>query len=98
MNVLVTGLGGFIGQHVKSVFEGEGHRIYTVPREVSLPGGKTLQEATEGADVIVNLAGENLMDSWTNEKMIEIVESPPGNYPESGKSRQCLGEEAFFVD
>ena len=55
MNVLVTGLGGFIGQHVKSVFEGEGHRIYTVPREVLLPGGKTLQEATEGADVIVNL-------------------------------------------
>ena len=44
MNVLVTGLGGFIGQHVKSVFEGEGHRIYTVPREVLLPGGKTLQE------------------------------------------------------
>lgn len=75
MNVLVTGLGGFIGQHVKSVFEGEGHRIYTVPREVLLPGGKTLQEATEGADVIVNLAGENLMGRWTNEKMIEIVES-----------------------
>ena len=75
MNVLVTGLGGFIGQHVKSVFEGEGHRIYTVPRAVLLSGGKTLQEATEGADVIVNLAGENLMGRWTNEKMIEIVES-----------------------
>lgn len=75
MNVLVTGLGGFIGQQVKKVFEKEGHRIYSVPREILLPGGKNLQEAMEGADVIVNLAGESLIGRWTNEKMIEIVES-----------------------
>lgn len=75
MNVLVTGLGGFIGQQVKKVFEKEGHRIYSVPREILLPGGKNLQEAMGGADVIVNLAGESLIGRWTNEKMIEIVES-----------------------
>lgn len=75
MEILVTGLSGFIGQNLKIAFEKKGHHVYTVSKDVLLPGGKKLREATEKADVIVNLAGESIAGRWTDEKMIEIVES-----------------------
>lgn len=75
MEILITGLGGFIGQAMKNACLEAGHNVYTIPREILLPGGQRLKEATGRADVIVNLAGENIMGRWTDEKMIEIVES-----------------------
>lgn len=75
MEILITGLGGFIGQTLKKACLEAGHNVYTIPREILLPGGRKLKEATGRADVIVNLAGENIMGRWTDEKMIEIVES-----------------------
>ncbi|MDE5638478.1 MAG: TIGR01777 family oxidoreductase [Odoribacter sp.] len=75
MNVFVTGLHGFIGQGVKAAFERQGHQVYPVPREDLLLGGKGLDRITEQAEMIVNLAGTTVTGRWTEERMIDILES-----------------------
>lgn len=67
MNILVTGLNGFVGQAVKQAFESEGHTVRGVPRGVLMVGGTPLDELVNGADVVINLAGANLFGRWTNE-------------------------------
>ena len=75
MNVFVTGLHGFIGQGVKAEFERCGHKVLPVPREDLLLGGKGLDRITEQAEMIVNLAGTTVTGRWTEDRMIDILES-----------------------
>lgn len=75
MNVFVTGLHGFIGQGIKAEFERRGHKVFPVPREDLLLGGKGLDRIAEQAEVIVNLAGTTVTGRWTEERMIDILES-----------------------
>ena len=75
MNVFVTGLHGFIGQGIKAEFESRGHKVFPVPREDLLLGGKGLDRITERAEMIVNLAGTAVTGRWTEERMIDILES-----------------------
>lgn len=56
-------------------FERQGHRVYPVPREDLLLGGKGLDRITEQAEMIVNLAGTTVTGRWTEERMIDILES-----------------------
>lgn len=75
MEILVTGLHGFIGQVLKETFEKNGHHVFTASREALLTGNEELKDAARRADIVVNLAGESIAGRWTDEKMIEIVES-----------------------
>lgn len=75
MNFLVTGIHGFVGQEVKAAFEGAGHSVRSVPRDILMTGGEPLQQIVSGADAIVNLAGASIMGRWTRKKKHEIMES-----------------------
>lgn len=75
MNVLVTGISGFVGQNVKRAFEKQGHSVYAVPREALLLGGEKLDEAVKNMDAVINLAGASILGRWTEKKMIDILES-----------------------
>ncbi len=75
MNILVTGLNGFVGQEVKTAFERSGHQVYPAPKDILLLGGIGLDKAVRKADVIVNLAGANIVGRWTEDRMVEILES-----------------------
>lgn len=75
MNILVTGLNGFIGQHVKQCFEQARHTVKGVPREVLMAGLLPLDTLVAEADMIVHLAGASLTERWTNEWKREIRDS-----------------------
>ncbi|WP_251622152.1 DUF1731 domain-containing protein [Odoribacter lunatus] len=75
MNVFVTGLHGFVGSKVKAEFERGGHKVFPVLREDLLLGGERLDRIAKWADVVVNLAGEAVTGKWTENKMIDILES-----------------------
>lgn len=75
MNILVTGMSGFVGQEVKRGFEAAGHVVKGVPRQVLMDGGMWLDEWVEQADVVIHLAGANLMGRWTKEYKKKILSS-----------------------
>ena len=75
MKVLVTGASGFIGRKVTQVFEGMGHHICPLSREILLLGGRRLDEIVGECDIVINLAGERIWGHWTEKRMIDILES-----------------------
>lgn len=75
VSIFITGIGGFIGQALKKESERAGYRVFTLPREQLLEGGVLLTEALRNADVVVNLAGENIMGRWNVKKKKQILQS-----------------------
>lgn len=75
VSIFITGLSGFIGQELRTQSERAGYRVFTLPRKQLLEGGVLLVEALRNADVVVNLAGESIMERWSVKKKNEILES-----------------------
>jgi len=91
MRVLITGATGFIGRALVPILLGEGHRLIALVRseerarsllgaevETVAPssGVKSLREALERSDAVVNLAGESIMGGrWTEARRRVLVES-----------------------
>jgi uncharacterized protein (TIGR01777 family) len=61
MNVTVIGASGFIGRHLVAALTGRGDRVTAT----SLRDPAAAARACEGADVVVNLAGEPVAQRWT---------------------------------
>ncbi len=74
MKILITGASGLIGSHLISFLNSQGHT--TVP--LSLRQSKTDISSLmnkEQFDAVVHLAGENVAERWTADKMARIRES-----------------------
>jgi uncharacterized protein len=70
MNVAITGASGFVGRHLTARLQAEGHST----RAISLRSAPTAG-ALEGCDAVVNLAGENIAQRWTQAAKRRIRES-----------------------
>jgi uncharacterized protein (TIGR01777 family) len=68
MIVAITGASGFIGTRL--VRRLEGHRVRTISRRAG-----NMAEAVDGADAVVNLAGEPIAQRWNHEVKRRIRES-----------------------
>lgn len=90
MNVLITGVTGFIGKRLSERLTANGHTISGLSRnpdsararmpEVATfypwnPAQLPPQEAIEGADAVVHLAGETVNGRWTAAKKQRILTS-----------------------
>jgi uncharacterized protein len=74
MNVAITGASGFVGRHLTARLEAEGHSARAISlRSASMPGA--LEGALEGCHAVVNLAGENIAQRWTQAAKRRIRES-----------------------
>ena len=71
MIVPITGASGFIGKRL--VRRLEGHEVRVIPR-----GAGNVREAVDGADVVVNLAGEPVSQRWNAGVKQRIRESRVG--------------------
>lgn len=64
MRVAITGISGFVGQALRRFFEARGDEVVGI----SLRGSsevRLLAETLEGCDVVVNLAGANILTRWS---------------------------------
>lgn len=87
MTILLVGGSGFLGSKLRAHLEREGHRVLNLTRSPHSgragdipwqPGGSPSQLAAhlEGADVVINLAGENIADRrWTAARKAELQDS-----------------------
>ena len=84
MKVVVTGGTGFLGRALVSALGGRGDEAVVVsraPSGASLPAGvrgvswDALPAAVDGADAVVNLAGETIAQRWTDAAKARIVGS-----------------------
>lgn len=79
MKIVMTGSSGFIGKQLSSHLEQQGHtlvRLSRSPKENEHfwdPATKQLDpNLLNGADIVINLAGENILGRWNQEKMDRI--------------------------
>ncbi len=60
----ITGSSGFIGQELKKRFESKGYKVIGITRE-ELKDIQKLTVIIEKADYLINLAGANIINRWT---------------------------------
>jgi uncharacterized protein len=70
MNIAITGASGFVGSHLIARLGADGHSTRAISlRSAPMPG------SLEGCDAVVNLAGENIAQRWTEAAKRRIRES-----------------------
>ncbi len=83
MKVIVGGASGLIGKELTKALESEGHQVVPLLRHKKDPAaaywnpdlGEIDLSHLEGADAIVNLAGENIVGRWNPEKKEKVRSS-----------------------
>jgi uncharacterized protein (TIGR01777 family) len=83
MKIVITAASGFIGSHLSQYFAKLGHELVLLSRRPTGPSGhywdpekKQLDASLlEGADCVINLAGENILGRWSEQKKQRIRES-----------------------
>ncbi|HOI00296.1 MAG TPA: NAD-dependent epimerase/dehydratase family protein, partial [Bacteroidales bacterium] len=74
-SMVICGAGGFIGSHLRKYFEEKGYQVIPVGRRELTLGTDLLAERMEGADIIINLAGESIIRRWTPANKRKIYSS-----------------------
>jgi hypothetical protein len=64
--IAITGASGFVGSNLKDIFHQNGHDIIAIKRD-DLKDVEKLSNILDGCDVIVNLAGANIINRWSDE-------------------------------
>lgn len=64
MKIVICGMSGFVGSGIKGFFEKRGDEVIalSIRNGVSV---ETVAKKLEGADVLINLAGANILGRWT---------------------------------
>jgi hypothetical protein len=63
--VAITGASGFVGSNLKNYFSNLGFKVVGIKRE-ELKDSKKLTKIVEESELIINLAGANIINRWTN--------------------------------
>lgn len=63
-NVVITGSSGFVGKSLKKMFEEKGFKVSGIKRD-DLNNIDKLTEIIESSDIVINLAGANIINRWT---------------------------------
>ena len=64
--VAITGASGFVGQNLTNMFNSNGYEVISIKRS-QLNDVKTLVSIVDGCEVIINLAGANIISRWSEE-------------------------------
>ncbi len=72
--VAITGSSGFVGTNLKSFFELKGFKVIAIKRE-ELKNIDKLCQIIEEATIIINLAGANIVNRWTEKYKQILIDS-----------------------
>ena len=64
--IAITGASGFVGTNLTKYFENLNYKIIPISRDI-LNNEQKLKNVLEKADVIINLAGANIIGKWTDQ-------------------------------
>ncbi len=64
--IVITGVSGFVGSMLKKEFEESGYEVIGVKR-TDLQDKKKLVSLLDGSSVVINLAGANIINRWSDE-------------------------------
>ncbi|WP_121628621.1 TIGR01777 family oxidoreductase [Poseidonibacter antarcticus] len=71
--IAITGSTGFVGTNLRRVFESKGFKVYGIKRD-ELNNSEKLISIIEEANILINLAGANIIHRWTP-KYKKLLES-----------------------
>ena len=72
--IAITGASGFVGTNIKRFFSNLDYKIVAISRDILNDEAK-LQEVIDNADVVINLAGANIIGRWTQEYKEQLYKS-----------------------
>ncbi len=72
--VAITGSSGFVGTNLKNAFEAKGFKVICIKRE-ELKNHDKLTSIIEKTNLLINLAGANIINRWTNKYKKLLVDS-----------------------
>lgn len=64
--IAITGASGFVGIHLKNYFEGLNYNVIAIKREL-LEDEEKLKDIISSSNIVINLAGANIIGKWTPE-------------------------------
>ena len=62
--IAITGASGFVGTSLTKYFSGLGYKIIPISRDI-LNNNKKLEETLNQTDIVINLAGANIINRWS---------------------------------
>jgi uncharacterized protein (TIGR01777 family) len=62
--IAITGASGFVGTSLNKYFSNLGYKIIPIARDI-LNNQKKLEEIINSSDIVINLAGANIINRWT---------------------------------
>jgi uncharacterized protein (TIGR01777 family) len=75
MKIALTGATGFIGSHLINVFLEKNWKVTPVGRDDLTQSPRDLAKKIDGSEVIINLAGANIVKRWTKNYKKELYNS-----------------------
>ncbi|RXK03502.1 TIGR01777 family oxidoreductase [Halarcobacter bivalviorum] len=72
--IAITGSGGFVGTNIKNFFSKKDFEIISIRRE-DIKNSSKLKEIMNKADIVINLAGANIINRWTDSYKKELYSS-----------------------
>lgn len=75
MQIALTGATGFIGSYLVDVFWGKNWKVTPIGRGDLALSSKDLAKKIDGSEIIVNLAGANIVKRWTDAYKKELYRS-----------------------
>ncbi|AXH08948.1 TIGR01777 family protein [Malaciobacter halophilus] len=64
--IAITGASGFVGTSLRNFFEKYGYKVVSIKREI-LDDKIELQNIVSSSQIVINLAGANIINRWTKE-------------------------------
>ena len=72
--VLIAGISGFVGQELKNMFQNMGYDVEGIQRE-TYKDINSLAQQINGSDIVINLAGANIIARWDEEYKQKLYNS-----------------------
>ena len=63
--IAITGISGFVGTNLKNAFTSLGYKVIGISRD-NIKNKTTLISIMEQSSIVINLAGANIINRWTN--------------------------------
>lgn len=72
--IAITGARGFVGTNLTQLFKGQGFEVIGIKRD-QLKNIDALSNIVNGCEAVINLAGANIINRWTDEYKKELYSS-----------------------